>query len=94
MTHCRILVVEGNSLGVGTLFRLARSDGSIVFGAARPGYDLTRAISELGQQGWTNAIAWNVLGFGVSGILYALFAVAIRARCHALRAAIEEPYGV
>ena len=51
--------------------------GSIVFGAARPGYDLTHAISELGQQGSTNAIAWNVLGFGISGILYALFAVAI-----------------
>lgn len=51
--------------------------GSILFGSERPGYDATHAISELGQQGSTNAIAWNVLGFGGSGVLYGLFASAI-----------------
>lgn len=51
--------------------------GSVVFGLARPGYDATHAISELGQQGSTNAVAWNILGFGGSGILFALFAAAL-----------------
>lgn len=35
------------------------------------------AISELGQQGSTNAVLWNVLGFGGSALLYALYAIAI-----------------
>lgn len=53
--------------------------GSIVFGAARDGYDATHAISELGQQGAPNAVAWNVMGFAVSGALYLAFATAIAA---------------
>lgn len=53
--------------------------GSVVFGAARAGYDATHAISELGQQGAPNALAWNLIGFGVSGVLYLVFAAAIAA---------------
>jgi hypothetical protein len=51
--------------------------GSLLFGSWRPGYDVSHAISELGQQGSTSAVAWNVVGFGGSALLYALFAAAI-----------------
>ena len=53
--------------------------GSLLFGSWRPGYDVSHAISELGQQGSSNAVAWNVVGFGGAALLYALFAVAIAA---------------
>ena len=53
--------------------------GSLLFGSWRSGYDLSHAISELGQQGSSNAVTWNVLGFGGSALLYALFAAAISA---------------
>ena len=52
--------------------------GSAAVDALRPGYDATHAISELGQQGSTYAVAWNLAGFGVAALLYALFALAIR----------------
>ena len=52
--------------------------GSAAAGTLRPGYDATHAISELGQQGSAYAVAWNVAGFGVAAMLYALFALAIR----------------
>jgi len=41
--------------------------GSLVFGALRPGYDMGHAISELGQQGSTYAVVWNIVGFGGQG---------------------------
>lgn len=53
--------------------------GSVVFGALRPGYDASHAISELGQQGSAYAVVWNVVGFGGAALLYALFAVAVGA---------------
>ena len=53
--------------------------GSVLFGSWRSGYEVGHAISELGQQGSTNAVAWNVVGFGGAALLYALFAVAIGA---------------
>lgn len=53
--------------------------GSVLFGSWRSGYEVGRAISELGQQGSTNAVAWNVVGFGGAAVLHALFAVAIGA---------------
>ena len=53
--------------------------GSIAFGALRPGYDATRAISELGEQGYALAVAWNVVGFGGAALLYGLYAVAVGA---------------
>lgn len=53
--------------------------GSVVFGALRPGYNASHAISELGQQGSAYAVVWNVVGFGGSALLYALFGVAIGA---------------
>ncbi len=52
---------------------------STVFGAWRAGYDASHAISELGQQGSANAVAWNVVGFGGSGLLYVLYSIAIAA---------------
>jgi hypothetical protein len=52
---------------------------SVAFGALRPGYSASHAISELGAQGSVNALAWNLIGFGGSAVLYALFATAIAA---------------
>lgn len=52
---------------------------AVVFGAFRPGYDANHAISELGQQGSANAVAWNIVGFGGTALLYALYSVAIAA---------------
>jgi hypothetical membrane protein len=49
-----------------------------LYGAARPGYDMTHAISELGEQGAPGALVWNVAGFGVGALLYAVFASAVR----------------
>ena len=53
--------------------------GSVVFGLLRPGYGLTHAISELGQQGSDNAVAWNVVGFGGVALLYMIYSVPIGA---------------
>jgi hypothetical protein len=53
--------------------------GSVVFGALRAGYDASHAISELGAQGSPNAAVWNVVGFGGTAVLYALYSVAIAA---------------
>lgn len=53
--------------------------GSLLFGSWRSGYDVSHAISALGEQGSTNAVAWNVLGFGGSALLYTLFAGAVSA---------------
>jgi hypothetical membrane protein len=53
---------------------------SAVLGALRPGYEPLRdSISELGEQGAADALVWNIGGFGVAALLYALYAVAIRA---------------
>jgi hypothetical protein len=53
--------------------------GSVVFGALRAGYDASHAISELGAQGSQNAVLWNVVGFGGTAVLYALYSAAIAA---------------
>jgi hypothetical membrane protein len=54
--------------------------GSLLMGALRPGYEPLRdAISELGEQGAANALLWNVGGFGVMAVLYAVYSVAMRA---------------
>jgi hypothetical protein len=54
--------------------------GSLVFGLFRPGYQPLRdAISELGEKGAPNAVLWNIGGFGVIAMLYAAYAIAIRA---------------
>lgn len=52
---------------------------SAIFGAHRSGYDITHAISELGQQDSTNAVAFNTIGFGGMAALFALFALGLRA---------------
>lgn len=54
--------------------------GSVVFGAVRAAYDASQAISELGAQGSQNAVVWNVVGFGGTAVLYALYSVAIAAQ--------------
>jgi hypothetical protein len=53
--------------------------GSVLFGALRAGYEASHAISELGAQGSQNAAVWNVVGFGATAVLYALYSVAIAA---------------
>ena len=53
--------------------------GAVVFGALRSDYDASHAISELGQQGSTNAVVWNIIGFGGTALLYALYSVAMAA---------------
>lgn len=63
----------------GTLAVIWPLAGSVVFGALRAGYDASHAISELGAQGSQNAAVWNVVGFGGTGVLYALYSVAIAA---------------
>lgn len=54
--------------------------GSLALGLTRPGYEPLRdAISELGERGAPTALTWNVAGFGGVALLYAGYAVAIRA---------------
>lgn len=53
--------------------------GSVLFGSWRAGYSPTHAISELGEQGGSNALAWNLFGFGGSAVLYLIYVVAILA---------------
>ena len=51
----------------------------MLFGSWRAGYSPAHAISELGQQGGSNALAWNLVGFGGSAVLYLVYAIAILA---------------
>lgn len=45
-----------------------------IFAAAYPGYShLTKAVSELGAFGAPHAGLWNLLGFGLTGLLIVLF---------------------
>ena len=51
---------------------------SFFLGALRAGYDPTSdAISRLGEQGSASPLVWNVGGFGVSAVLYAVYALGI-----------------
>lgn len=52
--------------------------GSALYGTMRPGYDVTHAISELGEQGAPGALLWNLLGFGIGALLLLLFSGAVR----------------
>jgi hypothetical membrane protein len=53
---------------------------SISLGLLRPDYQPLRdAMSELGERGAPNALLWNIGGFGVLALLYAGYAIAIRA---------------
>jgi hypothetical membrane protein len=52
---------------------------SLVLGALRAGYDPTHdAISRLGEQGSAAPLVWNLGGFAVAALLYALYSIAIR----------------
>lgn len=65
----RVTAVCGMIAPVWFLFAL------LAFGALRPEYShATKAVSELGAWGAPNALAWNVLGFGVVGALVMVFA--------------------
>ena len=47
----------------------------ILIAAVTPGYShLTNAVSELGMSNAPYALLWNLLGFGVVGVLIVLFA--------------------
>ena len=64
----------------GVLLPIWLLGGSLLLGLTRPGYEPLRdAISELGERGAPTALVWNVAGFGIVAILYAAYAVAIRA---------------
>jgi hypothetical membrane protein len=46
----------------------------IIFGALDPAYEqTTKAVSELGVIGAKNASLWNALGFGLTGLMLAIF---------------------
>lgn len=65
----------------GALVPIWMLGGSLLLGLTRPGYEPLRdAISELGERGASTALLWNVGGFGVVALLYAAYALAIRAR--------------
>lgn len=64
----------------GVLLPIWMLGGSFALGLTRPGYEPLRdAISELGERGAPTAVAWNIAGFGVTALLYAAYAVAMRA---------------
>jgi hypothetical membrane protein len=45
-----------------------------IFAAVRPEFShFTKSVSELGISGADNALLWNILGFGVTGLLLAWF---------------------
>jgi hypothetical membrane protein len=50
----------------------------LFFPAAHPGYEHgTKAVSELGATGAPNALAWNLIGFLLPGLLLALFGLGV-----------------
>ncbi|MGI9427770.1 MAG: DUF998 domain-containing protein, partial [Bythopirellula sp.] len=50
-----------------------------VFAAVYPGYShLTKAVSELGAFGAPHAVLWNLLGFGLTGLLILLFGTGLQ----------------
>ena len=52
----------------------------LAFAAIQPGYSHTlNMISELGMEGAPNALAWNWIGFGLTGLLALVFAWGLRA---------------
>jgi hypothetical membrane protein len=52
----------------------------VFFAAAHPGYEHgTKAVSELGATGAPNALAWNLIGFLLPGVLLALFGLGLGA---------------
>jgi hypothetical membrane protein len=62
----------------------------VAFGAARTGYSqLTKAVSELGAVGAPHALAWNVLGFIVPGLLLAMCGVGIGTAFDGRRGAVR-----
>lgn len=64
----------------GALLPVWMLGGSLLVGLSRPGYEPLRdAISELGERGASTGSLWNIGGFGVVALLYAVYALAIRA---------------
>jgi hypothetical membrane protein len=60
--------------------------GMLVFGAMRPAYSHSvNAVSELGAMGTPNALAWNIIGFIIPGLLLAIAGGAIALSVHAER---------
>ena len=64
----------------GALIPVWMLGGSLLLGLSRPGYEPLRdAISELGERGASTAPFWNIGGFGIVALLYAVYALAMRA---------------
>lgn len=61
----------------------------LAFGAMRPDYSyFTKAVSELGVIGAPNALAWNLVGFIVPGLLLAISAAGLASAVDGRRGAL------
>ena len=73
-------MIERKILILGPLAFLSFVLSFLAFAAIQPGYSHTRnMISELGMAGAPNALAWNWIGFGFTGLLALVFAWGLRA---------------
>lgn len=58
----------------------------ILFSALTPGYNhLTQGVSELGMSNAPQALLWNLLGFGLVGVLILVFALSLYLEFNATR---------
>ncbi len=73
-------MIERKIVILGPLAFLSFVLSFLAFAAIQPGYSHTlNMISELGMQGAPNALAWNLIGFGLTGLLALGFAWGLRA---------------
>ncbi len=73
-------MIERKTVILGPLAFLSFVVSFLAFAAIQPGYSHTRnMISELGMAGAPNALAWNWIGFGLTGLLALVFAWGLRA---------------
>ncbi len=73
-------MIERKLLTLGPLAFLSFVLSFLAFAAIQPGYSHTlNMISELGMAGAPNALAWNLIGFGLTGLLALVFAWGLRA---------------
>ena len=72
-------MIERKILILGPLAFLSFVVSFLAFAAVQPGYSHSlNMISELGMEGAPNALAWNWVGFGLTGLLALVFAWGLR----------------
>lgn len=72
-------MVKRKTFILGPLAFLSFVVSFLVFAAIQPGYSHTlNMISELGMEGAPNALAWNWIGFGLTGLFALVFAWGLR----------------